>query len=55
MQQALKNPPINLSAWIEANKATLKPPIGNRQFWKGDWQNLSGDDGGRTELPSRLS
>ena len=40
VQQALKNPPINLSAWIEANKATLKPPIGNRQFWKGDWQNL---------------
>jgi 3-hydroxyanthranilate 3,4-dioxygenase len=40
VRQALKNPPINLSAWIEANKATLKPPIGNRQFWKGDWQNL---------------
>jgi 3-hydroxyanthranilate 3,4-dioxygenase len=40
LQDALKNPPIHLGAWIDENKATLKPPIGNRQFWKGDWQNL---------------
>jgi 3-hydroxyanthranilate 3,4-dioxygenase len=40
MHSALKNLPINLDAWIEKNKDTLKPPIGNRQFWKGDWQNL---------------
>ncbi len=35
-----KNPPVNLERWIEANKSALKPPIGNVQFWKGDWQNL---------------
>jgi 3-hydroxyanthranilate 3,4-dioxygenase len=40
MQNPLKNPPIDLEAWIEMNKSTVKPPIGNRQFWKGDWQNL---------------
>jgi len=40
MQNPHKNGPIDLDAWIEANKSTLKPPIGNRQFWKGDWQNL---------------
>ena len=40
MHNALRNLPINLDAWIEKNKDALKPPIGNRQFWKGDWQNL---------------
>ena len=40
MLHALKNMPINLNEWIEANKATLKPPIGNRQFYKGDWENM---------------
>ena len=40
MHRALKNAPIDIEAWIDANKDTLKPPIGNRQFWKGDWQNL---------------
>lgn len=40
MQNPLKNGPINLDDWIELNKSTLRPPIGNRQFWKGDWQNF---------------
>ncbi|MGW1420862.1 3-hydroxyanthranilate 3,4-dioxygenase [Bradyrhizobium manausense] len=40
MLKALENLPIDLDAWIEENGATLKPPIGNRQFWKGDWKNL---------------
>ena len=40
MRHALKNHAINLNAWIEQNGAALKPPIGNKQFWKGDWQNL---------------
>ena len=34
------NIPINLDQWIAANKDSLKPPIGNRQFWKESWQNL---------------
>ncbi|HBF31602.1 3-hydroxyanthranilate 3,4-dioxygenase [Rhizobium sp.] len=34
------NLPINLDEWIDKNGADLKPPIGNRQFWKGNWQNL---------------
>ncbi|EIG62166.1 3-hydroxyanthranilate 3,4-dioxygenase [Bradyrhizobium sp. WSM1253] len=38
MKHALENPPINLDDWIEKNKATLKPPIGNRQIWKGSWE-----------------
>ena len=25
---------------FEQNKSRLKPPIGNIQLWKGDWQNL---------------
>ena len=40
MQNAFKNAPVDLNAWIEANKSTLKPPIGHRQFWKAGWQNL---------------
>ena len=40
MQHALKNLPINLDAWIVENKQTLLPPINNRQFWRGDWQNI---------------
>jgi 3-hydroxyanthranilate 3,4-dioxygenase len=40
VNRALENLPINLDRWIEENKATLRPPIGNREFWKGEWQNL---------------
>lgn len=36
----MTNFPIHLDQWIEANKDSLKPPIGNRQFWKDSWQNL---------------
>lgn len=36
----MSNIPINLDQWIEANKDSLKPPIGNRQLWKDSWQNL---------------
>lgn len=36
----MSNIPINLDQWIEANKDSLKPPIGNRQFWKDSWQNF---------------
>jgi 3-hydroxyanthranilate 3,4-dioxygenase len=36
----MTNIPIHLDQWIEANKDSLKPPIGNRQFWKDSWQNL---------------
>lgn len=36
----MSNLPINLDQWIDANKDSLKPPIGNRQFWKDNWQNL---------------
>lgn len=32
--------PFNLSQWIEANRDSLKPPIGNRQLFKDQWQNL---------------
>lgn len=35
-----KREPIDLNAWIEANADTLKPPIGNRELWKGEWENL---------------
>jgi 3-hydroxyanthranilate 3,4-dioxygenase len=37
---AFMQSPINLESWIETNKAKLAPPIGNFQFWKGQWQNL---------------
>ena len=40
MRRALDNLPINLDHWIEENKTALRPPIGNREFWKGEWQNL---------------
>ncbi len=36
----VKREPIDLNAWIDANKDVLKPPIGNREFWKGAWENL---------------
>jgi 3-hydroxyanthranilate 3,4-dioxygenase len=32
--------PFNLHQWIEANKDQLRPPIGNRQLFKDQWQNL---------------
>jgi 3-hydroxyanthranilate 3,4-dioxygenase len=40
VRRALDNLPINLDHWIEENKTTVRPPIGNREFWKGEWQNL---------------
>jgi 3-hydroxyanthranilate 3,4-dioxygenase len=36
----MKRTPINLETWINENKGLLKPPIGNFQFWKGEWQNF---------------
>lgn len=36
----MTNVPIHLDQWIEANKDSLRPPIGNRQLWKDSWQNL---------------
>lgn len=32
--------PARIQKWIEENKTTLQPPIGNRQFWKDSGQNL---------------
>ena len=32
--------PFDLSQWIETNKESLRPPIGNRQLFKDQWQNL---------------
>lgn len=32
--------PLNLEAWIRQNGAMLKPPIGNRQLFSDQWQNL---------------
>jgi 3-hydroxyanthranilate 3,4-dioxygenase len=32
--------PLNLMGWIEANKEALKPPIGNRQLFKDQWETL---------------
>jgi 3-hydroxyanthranilate 3,4-dioxygenase len=40
MQNALKNAPVDLNAWIKANGSTLGQPLGSRQFWKTGWQNL---------------
>jgi 3-hydroxyanthranilate 3,4-dioxygenase len=40
MPEALKRVPINLDEWIQKNKQTLLPPIGNRQFWKESYQNF---------------
>jgi 3-hydroxyanthranilate 3,4-dioxygenase len=40
MQEALKRIPVNLDDWIDNNKQTLLPPIGNRQFWKDSYQNM---------------
>jgi 3-hydroxyanthranilate 3,4-dioxygenase len=40
MQEALGRIPINLDEWIDKNKQTLLPPIGNRQFWRESYQNI---------------
>ena len=32
--------PFNLKAWIEANRDKLKPPIGNRQLFREQWENF---------------
>lgn len=40
MKLTPSNMPINLDDWIDINGADLKPPIGNIQFWKENWQNL---------------
>jgi 3-hydroxyanthranilate 3,4-dioxygenase len=32
--------PFNLAAWIAQNRDSLKPPIGNRQLFKQQWENL---------------
>lgn len=40
MQEALKRLPINLDEWLDKNRQTLLPPIGNRQFWKEGYQNI---------------
>lgn len=51
----IENPPINLEAWIEANKQRLSPPIGNFQFWKTSWQNFIVMMVWGAQLPARLS
>ena len=33
-------PPFNLHGWIAANRDKLKPPIGNRQLFKEQWETL---------------
>ncbi len=33
-------PPFNLLDWVGENRDSLKPPIGNRQLFKGEWENL---------------
>jgi 3-hydroxyanthranilate 3,4-dioxygenase len=40
MREALERIPINLDQWIDENKQTLLPPIGNRQLWKEGYQNI---------------
>lgn len=40
MREALERNPVNLGEWIQRNKQTLLPPIGNRQFWKESYQNI---------------
>lgn len=32
--------PFNLIKWVEDHADELRPPIGNRQLFKGHWQNL---------------
>ncbi|MDG1209915.1 MAG: 3-hydroxyanthranilate 3,4-dioxygenase [Paracoccaceae bacterium] len=40
MTEPATNLPINLDDWISENGASLKPPIGNKQFFKDRWENL---------------
>ena len=40
MTEPATNLPINLDDWILENGASLKPPIGNKQFFKDRWENL---------------
>jgi 3-hydroxyanthranilate 3,4-dioxygenase len=28
--------PVNLTKWIEENKAALKPPVGNKMVWRDE-------------------
>lgn len=29
--------PLNLKAWIDGNRELLKPPVGNKMIWNGDF------------------
>ncbi|MDC3347980.1 3-hydroxyanthranilate 3,4-dioxygenase [Paracoccaceae bacterium] len=40
MTEPATNLPINLDDWILENGASLKSPIGNKQFFKDRWENL---------------
>ena len=30
-------PPINLNAWVEEHRPLLKPPVGNKMMWNGNF------------------